>query len=454
MYRYKSSWFLFLSLALTLVSCQSNSTQTGINPEKGSSDGVKVHLPSASIYEVNIRQYTPEGTMDAFLPHLPRLKEMGVDILWFMPVFPISEVKRKGGMGSYYAVQNYREINPEFGSLEDFRSLVDSIHAMDMLVILDWVPNHTGWDHPWIEAHPEWYTKNPDTDTIIHPEATDWYDVADLNYEEEGLKEAMISDLSYWVQEIGIDGYRMDVADRVPMDFWHQCMDSLRKIRSDLFMLAESAHPPHRNEGLFSSTYGWDLLHTINKIAKGELSPTSIWEYLKRDSTNYKLGWHMTFTTNHDENSWQGTVFERYGDQHLAYSVLTSTLHGMPLIYSGQEAAMNKRLRFFEKDTIFWGEIPYHDFYRTLLHLKKDHPALHNGEHGSSPSRIRSSENVIAYWRQKGADTVVVAVNLSADPGTWEPGDLLNDLSLKLSSSSDTKRSEIIEGSGYQIWSR
>lgn len=440
--------------ALLLVGCQNNKpdsadlekSQVSVVPD------ITEKLPSATIYEVNIRQYTPEGDFAAFERHIPRLKELGVDILWFMPIFPISETKRKGSMGSYYAVSNYREVNPEFGDLEGFKRLVDTLQQHGFMVILDWVPNHTGWDHIWISEHPEWYSQNSAADTIIHPAGTDWYDVADLNYDNAELREAMIGDLLFWVTEVGIDGYRMDVASEVPDDFWAQASQKLKEVKPDIFMLAEAAHPPHRNEGHFQTSYGWDLLHTMNKIGKGELPASAIWDYLKRDSSAYSKGWHMTFTTNHDENSWQGTVFERYGDMHKNFFVLASTLHGMPLVYSGQEAGLNKRLRFFEKDTIDWTNDNYGDFYPSILKLKKKHPALYNGDHGGTPIRISSSDNVVAFYREKEEDKVVVAINLSDSEGSWAGADMLEGLKPVFEDPQQLVTTEKVAPGSYQIW--
>ncbi len=363
------------------------------------------------IYEVNVRQYTPEGTFNAFAEHLPRLQEMGVDILWIMPVQPIGEEKRKGGLGSYYSIRDYVAVNPEFGSMNDFKSLVKQAHDLDMLVILDWVANHTAWDHPWIEK--EGYHTTDSIGNIVSP-VPDWSDVADLNYDNADMQNEMIEALRFWVKEADIDGYRCDVAGFVPMDFWNRAADSLA-VDKDLFMLAEWDEP--KMHSAFHMTYGWGLHHQMNSIAKGEKNVDSLIAFVKEDLSKYgEEAFRMNFTTNHDENSWNGTVFERFGAGHQAYAVLAFTIQGMPLIYSGQEAGLDKRLAFFEKDTIDWGDVKYGSFYKQLVDLKTSNQVLYNGEFGGQPEFINTgNSNVIAYKRTKDTNEVVVIINLSGE---------------------------------------
>ncbi len=394
---------------------------------------------SANIYEVNVRQYTPEGTFAAFAEHLPRLDEMGVDILWFMPIFPISEEKRKGSLGSPYAVADYTATNPKLGDMATFRKVVQKAHELGMYVILDWVPNHTGWDHPWIKEHPDWYTKGQNgkiTDPINYEagEPWNWTDVADLNYDNPDMRLEMISELRWWLQEVGIDGYRMDVAHGVPYDFWAQCSDSLRKTRPDLFLLAEAEDDTLLNEQWFAMDYAWSFHHLINDLAIHESSlPDSV--YAKKDTTRQvtandlmawyqedrgqvKHGYHMHFITNHDENAWAGPVPARMGDAADALAVLAFTFDGMPLIYSGQEAGLDRRLAFFEKDTIDWQDVPRQPFYTRLLTLKHDHEALWNGQMGARAQRLTTAndEAILAYTREKNGDRVIVVLNLSDQP--------------------------------------
>ncbi|MEP0986825.1 alpha-amylase family glycosyl hydrolase [Ekhidna sp.] len=364
------------------------------------------------IYEVNVRQYTPEGTFNGFIDHLPRLEELGVDILWVMPIQPIGEEKRKGGLGSYYSIKDYTAINPEFGSMEDFKRLVDEAHKKDMLVILDWVANHTAWDHPWMEK--DGYHTKDSMGNVISP-VPDWSDVADLNYENMDMQNEMIDALQYWVEEADIDGYRCDVAGFVPMEFWNRAKDSLDVVK-DLFMLAEWDEP-QMHEDAFHMTYGWGLHHYMNGVAKGEKNVDSLISFINKDLDRYPSdAFRMNFTTNHDENSWNGTVFERFGDGHKAYAVFAFTVQGMPLIYSGQEAGLDERLAFFEKDTIEWGDVAFQEFYASLVDLKHDNPALYNGEFGGEPNFMDTGNPmVIAYERIKDNNQVTVVINLSGD---------------------------------------
>lgn len=425
----------YLLMVTTLAACGGGAGPTSAENESEPMEQPDL-LPSAAtpewaaqanIYEVNVRQYTPSGTLEAFAKHLPRLKEMGVDILWFMPVYPISEVRRKGSLGSYYAVADYTAVNPAFGTMEEFKALVHQIHDMDMRVILDWVPNHTGWDHPWITEHPEYYTQDS-LGNVIDPidpktgESWGWTDVADLNYDNPALREAMIGEMLFWLEEVGIDGYRCDVAGEVPDDFWAQAVPRLRAANPELFMLAESDHPPHRNEEWFAMNYGWEFHHLMNAIAKGERSPLAIDTVLAKKAAVYNRGYFMNFLTNHDENSWQGTIEERMGPAADAMAVLAFTIDGMPLMYSGQEAGLNHRLKFFEKDTIPWNGFKKTRFYKTLLDLKHSNPALGNGLAGGVLERItveNAGEEIYAYRRVKGRHQVVVFLNLSEEPQTF-----------------------------------
>lgn len=372
---------------------------------------------NASIYEVNIRQYTPEGTFKAFEAHLDRLQDLGVDILWFMPITPIGEVNRKGTLGSYYAVKDYTDVNPEFGTMEDFRRLVEEIHARDMYVILDWVANHTAWDHPWTETHPEFYTRDESGSFI--PPVEDWSDVIDLNYDNKDLWEAMIGEMRFWVEEVGVDGFRCDVADMVPTEFWNEAVEKLEQVKP-LFMLAE-AEQPELHEKAFEMGYGWTFHHLMNHIAKGESDVRVLDEYFLEVSPEKEFpegSYLMNFITNHDENSWAGTEFDRLGKGKEAFAVLTATVPGMILLYTGQEAGSDKMLSFFEKDLVEWGEYDYHGFYQTLLYLKGRNQALWNGTAGGELQRVNTSrdEAVFAFVREKNNDQVMVVLNLSDKP--------------------------------------
>jgi len=402
---------------------------------------------NAVIYEVNLRNYTVEGTFKAFQAHLPRLRAMNVDILWFMPVNPVSKKNRKGALGSPYAVADYFSVNPDFGTLEEFKQMVKTIHESGMHVIIDWVPNHTGWDHSWISEHPEWYTKNHAgqiTDPI-NPETGEpwgWTDVADLDYQNRDLRREMIAAMEYWVKEVGIDGFRVDVAHGVPGDFWNECTAALYSLKP-LFLLAEAELPALLNEGSFAMDYAWTMHHLFNNIAatrlphlgagnkldKGNLVPQgmetqdtvnalNIDRQLAIQKAAYRKGYKMYFTSNHDENAWAGTEFDRFENGHRAFAVLAATIDGMPLLYSGQESAVDRQYDFFSKDAIPWGTYPYAGFYKTLFELKHRNRALWNGDQGGPLIKIPTGhdEQVYGFMRQREGDRVVVVVNLSDSP--------------------------------------
>jgi glycosidase len=399
---------------------------------------------NATIYEVNLRHYTKENTFKSFEAHIPRLKEMGIDILWFMPINPVSVKNRKGELGSPYSIGDYYKTNPDYGTMEDFKSMVKAIHDAGMYIIIDWVPNHTGWDNPWITEHPDWYTQDKDGN-IIDPidyntgKSWGWTDVADLNFDNAAMRIGMIDALKFWINETGIDGYRMDVAHGVPVDFWAQCADSLYKIKP-IYMLSEGEVPAIVNNGTFISDYGWEMHHTLNEIAatqgasriKGanvvqgnvkdgekeviKKTALDIDSVLAKKAKQYQKGYQMQFTSNHDENSWADTEFARMGDGHKAFAVLTATFNGFPLVYSGQESAMDKKLEFFKKDEIPWGDFKYAPFYKTLFDLKHRNKALWNGEHGGPLVKVNTGndEHIYAFTREKDGDKVLVIINLSS----------------------------------------
>ncbi len=386
-----------------LVGCQTTETVAARPPDWSH---------NASIYEVNLRQYSEEGTLTGFREHLPRLKAMGVDILWFMPIHPVGEKNRKGSLGSYYSVQDYLALDPNLGTMQEFKSLVAEIHELDMHVIIDWVANHTSWDNPLIQSHPEWYTKDGDGNFI--PPVPDWTDVIDLNYDQRGLWDYQIDAMSYWVREVGIDGFRCDVAGMVPLEFWRQVRVALDNVKP-VFMLAE-AEGPEFHQDAFDMTYAWNLHHLMTDIASGKRQVDAIDSLLQVERAAYPAAaYRMQFTSNHDENSWKGTVIERLGEGAETFAVLACTITGMPLIYSGQEAGLSKRLAFFEKDAIIWQEHRLAQVYETLLKLKKRNAALGNGmSDGMYERLVTSNPKVFAFRRWKGDDKLMVVLNLTS----------------------------------------
>lgn len=419
---------------ILLSSCQQN-------PEQPKETDTVIADPdlwkkTASIYEVNIRQYTPEGTINAFIPHMERLAEMGVGILWIMPVQPIGEKNRKGDLGSYYSISDYTAVNPEFGIEEDFQIMVEKAHELGMRVILDWVANHTAFDHHWITDHPDYYTLTEDGQPSVaidnNGTVTDWTDVADLNYDNPEMRDAMVQEMLWWVEKFDVDGFRCDVAGFVPHSFWQEAIPQLREAR-DVFMLAEWDEPYLHD--MFDMTYGWEFHHLTNQVAANYrmvedkddyvFQPLSVFDDFKAklDTTYPDGAMKMLFTTNHDENSWNGTVYERYGDGHKALFVLCATFEdGMPLVYSGQEAGLNHRLSFFGKDQIDWTDLSLAAFYETTLKTKTANPALWNAPWGGAQTRLNTTANdkVYAFVRRVEGNDVAVFINLSPDDVSFE----------------------------------
>lgn len=358
----------------------------------------------SNIYEVNIRQYTPQGTFAAFMKHLPRLQEMGIDILWLMPVTPISVEKRQGSWGSYYAASSYTDIDPAYGSTADFRALIAQAHALGMKVIIDWVANHTGYDHQWVKKYPSWYRKDEEGNFT---ELYGWIDVIDLNYTIPEMRKEMIQSMQFWIREFDIDGFRCDMARTVPIDFWVEARGECDAVKP-LFWLAECEIIDYHEA--FDVTYGWEVMRAFDKYMKKELKLDDLLPLLN-NYAHYPVGSRkLLFTSNHDENSYYGTEYEKYGAAAAAMAAFTCTWPGIPLIYSGQEKPNKKRLAFFEKDSIEWeGEVELHDFYRKLLQLRKRNKAL---QESASVIILPSNQpDVLVYLCRRQQDRVLVMLN-------------------------------------------
>ena len=405
-----------LLVLLLLTSCKEakKTSDSGVAANVDSLSANKMWYASSNIYEVNLRQYTTEGTFKAFAKSLPRLKEMGVEILWFMPITPIGIEDRKNtpkDLGSYYAVRNYTAVNEEYGTMDDWKSLVKEAHTMGFKVITDWVANHSAPDNPWIKSHPEFYEKDS-AGNIIY--AFDWTDTRKLNYKSRGLRDSMIAAMKFWLKESGIDGFRCDVAGEVPTDFWKECIDTLRAIKPDLFMLAEAEKAALHTAG-FNASYTWGAMGAMKDLYTGKKTLAQFDSLLNENIKTHPAGSaRMFFTTNHDENSWNGTEFEKFGNAYKAFAVFSQTMgQTIPLIYSGQELPNKKRLKFFVKDTIPWtGKYEMAPFYKTLLTLRKTNPAL---AVDASYKRLASSNNdvVFAYVREKEGRKAVMVFNMS-----------------------------------------
>ncbi len=380
--------------------------------------GVPDWVRSTVIYEVNVRQYSEAGTFAEVEADLERIKALGAMTLWFMPVHPIGAVNRKGPLGSYYSITDYRGINPEFGTHEDFKRLVDQAQGMGFRIIMDWVANHTAWDHSWTESNPEFYATD-ESGGFVPPYGFDWTDVIQLDFTNDELREAMIGEMMYWVTEYGIDGFRCDYAKGVPTTFWEDAASRLREVRPDIYLLSEAETPQHQLKA-FNSSYGFDMMHVINSVAAGKYGASHIDDDLAKSAVRFPQGGSMLYyTTNHDENSWLGTVYERLGGGVEVFAVLTYLLDGVPLIYNGQEAGLAKRLEFFERDPINWRPHPLADLYRTLNQLRTSNPALFTG---ASFKRIPTTDNAAIYLvhRADGDHAVLGLLNLSGRETTFD----------------------------------
>lgn len=382
-------------------------------------------ISKSVLYEANIRQYSCEGSFNAFAEDLPILKKMGVKIIWLMPINPISTSKSKGPLGSYYAVSDYTKVNPEFGTLEDFKSLVNKAHQLGMYVILDWVPGHTGWDHPWIKEHSDYYLKNRKGE-IIDPvdfrtgKSFGWTDVADLNYNNLEMRETLREAMIYWVEEANIDGYRIDQAYAIPQEFYDKTFAALKAIKP-VFLLSETDIYHPGGLGLvskFDASYDWPGHQLSKEVAQGKKNAIDYSRHLEKTIRRYgSENIVVNFVSNHDENSWNGTIEESYGKAAHAFMVMNFTVPGMPLIYSGQEYDLNKRLRFFEKDSFPKTAGNTMELLQQLGALKNNHPALESGAKGGYFQRLYTTKDyqVFAFERVKGGDKLVVMVNLSKD---------------------------------------
>jgi alpha-amylase len=400
----KPALLTILACAILLGACKLTPKEEEKKKEETKQDTTFIAGPDwykqSNIYEVNVRQYTPEGTFKAFAASLPRLKQMGVDILWFMPVTPISKADRKGTLGSYYAVADYKAINPEFGTMDDFKQLVQQAHEDGFKVIIDWVANHTGADHPWLTQHPDFYNRDS---TGKAKSVFDWTDTRDLNFDNKEMRDSMIAAMKYWITETGIDGFRCDVAGEVPTDFWKDCIRQLRQEKK-VFMLAEADKGDLHTAG-FDASYPWDMFQTMKKVATGERNALALDTVLMRQDSTFPAGAvRLYFTSNHDENSWNKSDFGTFpGLKHGAFAVLTQTMRAsLPLIYSGQEEPVLRTIPFFEKDSMGFKKYTRAPFYKMLLDLRKRNEALATD----------------AYVREKGKDKVLVMLNLSAKEQT------------------------------------
>ncbi len=379
---------------------------------------VKLNHPEwarkAVMYQINTRQFTKEGTFRAAEKHLPRIKELGADIIWLMPIHEIGVKNRKGTLGSPYSVKDYYSVNKEFGTLDDLKNFVAEAHRLGMHVILDWVANHTAWDNPLVAEHPDWYDRDYKGNFRPTP-WWDWSDIINLNYSDPGLRKYMTDAMKYWVREADIDGYRCDVAGFVPVDFWNNLRKELDEIKP-VFMLAEwESRDLH--EHAFDMTYAWTWYEKMEQIAQGKAKDLGgLFVYYSWNESSFpKDAIRMVGVSNHDKNAWEGTEFELFGKGLQAAMVLSVVGEGMPMIYNGQEAGNPKRLKFFEKDEILWRPHPNGELYRKLFKLKKSNSTLLNWGHNATMSLVPNSApaKVFSFVRRNDKDKIFVVINFS-----------------------------------------
>jgi len=415
----KLAWTVGLGM-LTLTGCDAGQDNVAVFDPYQPETYVKLEHPAwtrnAAIYELNTRQFTPEGTFRAAAEQLPRLKELGITIVWLMPIHEIGVKNRKGTLGSPYAVKDYYSVNPEFGTFDDLKSFVARAHELGMYVILDWVGNHTAWDNSLQAEHPDWYERDWKGD--FHPTPWwDWTDIINLDYSKPGLREYMTSALKFWVTEADIDGYRCDVAGDVPIDFWNNVRTELDAIKP-VFMLAEwEGRDLHARA--FDMTYAFSWYETMQDIVTGKKTLDKLIRFYAGDFSRYpRDSMRMMFVSNHDKNAWEGTQFEVFGDALEATITLSVVGRGTPLMYTGQEAGNERRLPFFEKDPVEWREHPIGELYRKLLALKKANTALWNAGWGAPMIRVPNDapDSIISFVRQNEKDKVFAVFNLSAKP--------------------------------------
>ena len=422
-----SHWFIITStlLLVSLFNLDYGYTQ--------SSGEVQSHHQwsfNLGMYEVNLRHYSQEGNIAAFKSDLDRIDSLGPGIIWFMPIHPIGTFNRLGSLGSPYSVKDYYQVNPDYGSLVEFKDLVSEIQSRNKYVLIDWVANHTSWDNVLTQTNPEWYVTNSEGD-FIPPPGTNWSDVIELDYEKQGLREYMIEAMKFWVDSVGVNGFRFDAVDFVPDDFWEEAIAVLKQTRSDLLLLAEGSGE-HLIDLGFDMNYSWDFYGfgggVLPRITQGVADANIVRSFVNKEQNNYSNGaYRLYFVSNHDENAWEGTPAQLFGPRAVNFSVLSHVINGMPLVYNGEETGMNKQLSFFDKDLIPWRDYPLFDYYRRLFDLKKRNASLWNGFDENEAIRIKTTQNspIYAFKREKDGERVLCFFNLSTQAVSFQATDVL-----------------------------
>jgi len=368
-----------------------------------------------AIYEVNVRDFSPSGDLKGVTRGLDRIQASGANVIWLMPIFPVGVLNAKGPLGSPYAVRDYNAINPAFGTSADLRALVRAAHARGIKVILDWVPDHTSWDNVWITQHPEYYVHGDDGKPVVprdlqgHP--TDWTDVAQLDYHNPGLRSAMTAALRDWLVDFDLDGYRMDVAHFIPLDYWREANAALRAaVHHPILMLAEAGGLDMHRAG-FDLTYSWDAYGRLKAVWKGGPAYTLVPAELVDMRAMPAGGMRMRFTTNHDETAWDNPPVVLFGGSAGARAafVAAALMPGRPLLYDGQEVESPQKLGLFERDSIDWKQpaaAAARAFYRRVIELSRRDAAF--GADSLRAVSVSDSADVIAY-RRGGALVLVNA---------------------------------------------
>jgi len=399
---YVLTFFLALVLAFT-VGCESPIPEDDARMELP--EHTPEWVPEATLYEMYVRDFTEEGTFEAIIPRLDELQELGINTIWLMPIHPIGEEERKGTYGSPYSIRDFYGINEDFGTEDDFRDLVEAIHERDMRIILDLVANHTAWDNPWAEENPDWYEQDDDGDFVLPDE--DWTDVIQLDYENPEVREEMTNVMRYWVEEFNIDGYRADVAELVPSDFWDEAIASVRDVNPEVMMLAEGEESELYDVG-FDLTYSWTTYRELIDIFQ-EDEPAADLQGLTEDEDDMLK---LRFITNHDETAYDApppTLFNSIEGSKAAAAALMS-LPGVPLLYNGQEVGVDENLDFFEDNTIDWDANPeLREWYTNYLNVRQSSEAL---VHGTTTWLVPGEENALVYSRETPDETVIVMVNV------------------------------------------
>ncbi len=412
-------------LILLICSCQQNSSSV----QQKTPSNIPAGRPTepewarnAVLYECNVRQFSASGNFKGVQSQLPRLRDLGINVLWLMPIHPIGVERRKGSLGSPYSVRDYYAVNPDFGTLDDLKNLIGEAHKLGLKVILDWVPNHTSWDAVWLKQHPEFYTRykgNLTTPINEHGEPiTDWSDICDLDYNQPGTRKAMIDAMKYWITSADIDGFRVDMAGLVPNDFWAEARPALDSVKQ-MFMLAEWQDEPGHFNSCFNANYGWKWKDITKDIATGKQNATSLDTLLNYLDEYYPKDYYqLYFTQNHDENSWAGHEQELYGPAADAFNVLMFTWQGIPMLYNGQEDGLAQRLAFFEKDPVKWKDYSKTVFFQNLCTLKRNNKSVAAGKNGGVLKKIPTDKDteIYAFTREKDGDKVVVVLNLTNRP--------------------------------------